>query len=51
LQVKIGLRDSYDSPSAPIQTALKSLNGTVGYDFTLEIAWVDLWNDLQSKFA
>jgi hypothetical protein len=33
-----------------VNKALKSFNKTVGYDFTVEVAWVDLWNDLQSKF-
>lgn len=45
----MGLRD-FDSDESSVKRALKSFNKTVGYDFTLEIAWVDLWNDLQSKF-
>ncbi|KIM31283.1 hypothetical protein M408DRAFT_21345 [Serendipita vermifera MAFF 305830] len=50
LAIRVGLRDAYDSPNSHIQTSLKSLNAVIGYDITLEIAWVDLWNDLQGKF-
>lgn len=51
LPVRVGLRDSFDSPNSAVQKSLKSLNDVVGYDITLEIAWVDIWNDLQSQFS
>ncbi|KAG8807219.1 hypothetical protein FRC17_004591 [Serendipita sp. 399] len=50
LQVRVGLRDSFDAPDAPIKQALNSLNGTLGYSISLEIAWVDLWQDLSAKY-
>ena len=51
LPVRVGLRDSFDAPTCAVQKSLKSLNSVVGYDITLEIAWVDIWNDLQTKFG
>lgn len=44
------MRDSFDAEGCAVKKALKSFHKTVGYDFTIEIAWVDLWNDLESKF-
>ncbi|CAG7854896.1 SubName: Full=Uncharacterized protein {ECO:0000313/EMBL:CCA77757.1} [Serendipita indica DSM 11827] len=50
LQIRVGLRDSFEAPDAPVNEALKKLNETTGYDMTLEIAWIDIWRDLQPKF-
>ncbi|PVF97456.1 hypothetical protein CPB86DRAFT_785757 [Serendipita vermifera] len=51
LQIRLGIRDSFNSQDAPIQKALKSFNENIGYDFSVEIAWIDLWNDLQGKYT
>lgn len=51
LQVRVGIRDHWDNKDAEVNKALNNLNQTVGYDMTLEIAWVDVWNELQDKFT
>ncbi|CAG8768391.1 10654_t:CDS:2, partial [Acaulospora colombiana] len=51
LVMRLGIRDSFNSPDAPIQKALKSFNENIGYDFSIDIAWIDLWNDLQGKYT
>lgn len=50
LQMRMSLRDAFDSPNAPVQKSLVNLNTTVGYDFSLVIAWVDIHRDLASLF-
>ena len=50
LQVRISLRDSFDTPTAPVQVSLTRLNSVVGYDFSLVIPWVDIHRDLASSF-
>jgi hypothetical protein len=51
LQVRLGIRESWDSEEAPIKKALKTFNENIGYDFSIEIAWIDIWNDLQGKYT
>jgi hypothetical protein len=50
LPVRISLRDSFDTPTAPVQLSLTRLNSVVGYDFSLVIPWVDIHRDLASSF-
>lgn len=50
LQVRIGIRDTFDPATAPVQKALANLNSIVGYDFSLIVPWVDIHRDLASSF-
>jgi len=49
--VRVSLRDKFDAPTAPLRATLQSLTSLVGYELSLEIAWVDLWNSLSSHYS
>jgi hypothetical protein len=50
LQIRLGIRDSFDSPNAPFKTALAKLNSEVGYEFSVILPWVDVHRDLAKFF-
>lgn len=50
LQIRLGIRDSFNSPTAPFKTVLAKLNSEVGYDFSIVLPWVDVHRDLAKFF-
>ena len=50
LKIRLCIRDTFEPPTAPVQKALARLNETVGYQFELVIAWVDIHRDLGPSF-
>ena len=50
MKVKIGLRDLWQKPDAPAQTAIKDLKEVLGYQVDVSIDIARLWSELQHLY-
>lgn len=48
--MRVHIRDFIQGPESEVQEALKAVNGAIGSNFTLEIAWEDVFRDLKATF-
>jgi hypothetical protein len=46
----MGIRDAWDSPTAPVNESLKTLSDLVGYECSITPEWGMLWAELQPHF-
>jgi hypothetical protein len=51
LPVRLAIRDTFDKDTSEVKSALKNLNGEVGYDFSLVVPWSDIHRDLSPLFT
>lgn len=51
LVVRRDIRDKFDAPDTPIQQLLLTLKSALGIPVRLDINWLLLWSDHESRFA
>lgn len=50
MQIRIGIRDSWQKPESPVQQAFKALSQVVGLEVYCEPEWPMLWAELEKAF-
>ena len=50
MKVRMGLRDLWESPNAPAQKALKTLQDLLGYQVDVDLDAPKLWSDLHGHY-
>ncbi|RDB28047.1 hypothetical protein Hypma_002191 [Hypsizygus marmoreus] len=51
LKIRVDIRDLWDSPKSDLQTAMASLEKTLGHKIVPYVQWPILWNELKDNFA
>jgi hypothetical protein len=51
LKIRVGIRDQWESPRAPIATSIDSLAKTLGYTISPQIQWSMLYATLKDTFV
>ncbi|KAF8962568.1 hypothetical protein BDZ97DRAFT_2076320 [Flammula alnicola] len=51
LKIRVGIRDQWDSPNAPIRNSIGSLTKTLGHNIAPQVEWPSLYNSLKETFS